>query len=101
VASKKIRAVVKTMFTDAFASLPFRRDDELRILDVGCGLGFFSYVSAEFYNNAQITGIDTFKHVSLKESSLEKANENASILGLSGRIDFKKEILYPPECCWL
>jgi 2-polyprenyl-3-methyl-5-hydroxy-6-metoxy-1,4-benzoquinol methylase len=50
VASKKIQAVVKTMFTDAFASLPFRRDDELRVLDVGSGLGFLSYVSAEFYN---------------------------------------------------
>jgi ribosomal protein L11 methylase PrmA len=67
--ASKIRAVVKTMFTDAFASLPFRRDDELRILDVGCGLGFLSYVSAEFYKNAQIT-VDTFEHASLKESSL-------------------------------
>jgi 2-polyprenyl-3-methyl-5-hydroxy-6-metoxy-1,4-benzoquinol methylase len=43
-ASKKTRAVVKAMFTDAFASLPFGRDDELRILDVGCGLGFLSCV---------------------------------------------------------
>jgi 2-polyprenyl-3-methyl-5-hydroxy-6-metoxy-1,4-benzoquinol methylase len=90
VASKKIRAVVKTMFTDAFASLPFRRDDELRILDVGCGLGFLSYISAEFYKNARITGIDTFEHASLKKSSIEKAKENARILGFSDRIDFKK-----------
>ena len=90
VASKKIRAVVKTMFTDAFASLPFRRDDELRILDVGCGLGFLSCISAEFYKNAQITGIDTFEHASLKKSSIEKAKENARILGFSDRIDFKK-----------
>jgi SAM-dependent methyltransferase len=89
-ASKKTRAVVKTMFTNAFASLPFGRDDELRILDVGCGLGFLSCVSAEFYKNAQITGIDTFKHASLKSSSLERAKENARILGFSDRIDFKK-----------
>lgn len=94
VASKKIRAVVKTMFTDAFASLPFRRDDELRILDVGCGLGFLSCISAEFYNNARITGIDTFKHASIKKSSPEKANENASILGFSDRINFKKEDVF-------
>lgn len=89
VASKKIRAVVKTMFTDAFASLPFRMDDELRVLDVGCGLGFLSCISAEFYKNAQITGIDTFEHTSLKKSSLQKAEENARILGFSDRIDFK------------
>jgi cyclopropane fatty-acyl-phospholipid synthase-like methyltransferase len=62
----------------------------LRILDVGCGLGFLSCVSAEFYTNAQITGIDTFKHASLKRSSLEKAKENARILGFLDRIDFKK-----------
>lgn len=89
-ASKKRREVVKTMFTDAFASLPLRRDDKLQILDVGCGLGFLSCLSGEFYRNAQVTGIDTFKHASLKGSSLERAKENASILGFSDRIDFKK-----------
>jgi ribosomal protein L11 methylase PrmA len=90
-ASKKVRAVVKAMFTDAFASLPFGRyDDELRILDLGCGLGFLSCISAEFYKNARITGIDTFEHASLKRSSLERAKENARILGFSDRIDFKK-----------
>jgi ribosomal protein L11 methylase PrmA len=89
-ASKNVRAVVKTMLIDAFASLPFRRDDKLRILDVGCGLGFLSCASAEFYKNARITGFDTFKHSSLKRSSLEKAKENARILGFSDRIDFKK-----------
>src|SRR5215469_13280726 len=90
VAFKKVRAVVKDMFTDTFASLPLGRDDELRILDVGCGLGFLSCVSAEFYKNATITGFDTFKHVSLKRSSLEGAKENTRILGFSDRIDFKK-----------
>jgi SAM-dependent methyltransferase len=89
-ASRKIRIVVKAMFTDAFAFLPFGRDEELMILDVGCGLGFLSCVSAEFYKNSRITGIDTFKHASLKRSSLEKAKENARILGFSDRIDFKK-----------
>jgi len=78
------------MFTDAFASLPLGRDDELRILDVGCGLGFLSCVSAEFYKNARITGIDTFKHASLKRSSIDRAKENTRILGFSDRIDFKK-----------
>ena len=93
-ASKKTRAVVKTMFTNAFASLPFGKDDELRILDVGCGLGFLSCVSAEFYRNAQITGIDTFRHSSLKRSSLERAKENARILDFSERIDFKRNDVF-------
>ena len=90
VASNKIRAVVKDMFTHAFASLPLGRDDELRILDVGCGLGFLTCVSAEFYKDARITGIDTFKHASLKRSSIDRAKENTRILGFSDRIDFKK-----------
>jgi len=89
-ASKKTRSVVKAMFTDAFASLPFGRDDELKILDLGCGLGFLSCASAEFYRNARITGIDTFKHSSLRGSSLERAKKNARILGFKDRIDFKK-----------
>ena len=93
-ASGKTRAVVKTMFTNAFASLPFARDDELRILDVGCGLGFLSCVSAEFYRNAQITGIDTFRHSSLKRSNLERAKENAKILNFSERIDFKRSDVF-------
>ena len=80
---------MKAMFTDAFTSLPFGRDDELRILDVGCGLGFLSCVSAEFYKNARITGIDTFEHVSLKRSSLEGVKKNVRI-GFSDSIDFKK-----------
>jgi cyclopropane fatty-acyl-phospholipid synthase-like methyltransferase len=89
-ASKKVRAVVKAMFTDAFASLPVGRNDELRILDVGCGIGFLSCVSAEFYKNTRIPGIDTFEHASLRRSSPERAKENARILGFSDRIDFNK-----------
>jgi len=89
VASNKIRTVVKAMFIDAFASLPLGRDDELTILDVGYGLGFLSCVSAKFYKNALITGVDTFEHASLKRSSVEEAKENVRILGFSDRIDFK------------
>src|SRR5215467_10581033 len=70
--------------------LPLGRDEnELRILDVGYGLGFLSCVSAKFYKNALITGVDTFEHASLKRSSVEEAKENVRILGFSDRIDFK------------
>jgi cyclopropane fatty-acyl-phospholipid synthase-like methyltransferase len=81
--------VVKSLFLDAFAALPFRRDDgELKILDVGCGLGFLSCVSAEFYKRARVTAIDTFEHDSLKGSSLKKAQANAAALGFSDRVAF-------------
>jgi len=89
-ASVEIRGIMQVMFTDAFVSLPFTRDAKVKILDVGCGLGFLSCVSAEFYKNARVTGIDMFKHASLKDSSPKKAKENAKILDVADRIDFRK-----------
>ena len=88
--SEKTRTMVKHMFIDAFGTLPFARNKSLRILDVGCGLGFLSCVAAEYYKRALVTGIDLFDHPSLKDSSLSKARENAEILGLSERIKFRK-----------
>jgi 16S rRNA G1207 methylase RsmC len=89
-ASQKIREKVKILFTTVFRNLPFAQDDSLKILDVGCGLGFLSCVCAEYYPKAKIIGFDTFKHASLKESSLAKAKNNAKILGFSERIKFQK-----------
>jgi len=88
--SQKIRDKVKILFTRVFRNLPFARDDSLKILDVGCGLGFLSCVCAEYYLKARIIGFDTFMHASLKESSLAKTNNNAKILGFSERIKFQK-----------
>jgi ribosomal protein L11 methylase PrmA len=89
-ASQKIREKVKILFTRVFRNLPFARHDSLKILDVGCGLGFLSCVCAEYYPKARIIGFDTFKHASLKESSLAKTNNNAKIRGFSERIKFQK-----------
>jgi ribosomal protein L11 methylase PrmA len=89
-ASQKIREKVKILFTRVFRNLPFAWDDSLKILDVGCGLGFLSCVCAEYYPKARIIGFDTFKHASLKESSLAKTNNNAKIRGFSERIKFQK-----------
>ena len=89
--SDKTREKVKILFTEVFGDLPFARDDKLKILDIGCGLGFLSCVCAEYYPKAKITGIDTFEHASLKGSSLTKAKNNAVILEFSERIRFQKE----------
>lgn len=88
--SARLRERIKVLFTKAFNDLPFSRDDKLKVLDAGCGLGFLSCVCAEFYPNASVTGLDTFEHSSLKNSSLEKARRNAKVLGFSDRIVFRK-----------
>ncbi|CAN5473721.1 hypothetical protein BH18THE1_BH18THE1_17390 [soil metagenome] len=98
-ASQKIREKVKILFTRVFRTLPFARDDSLKILDVGCGLGFLSCVCAEYYPKARIIGFDTFKHASLKESSLAKTNSNAKILGFSERIKFQKGDVFSSDYC--
>jgi cyclopropane fatty-acyl-phospholipid synthase-like methyltransferase len=84
------RAEVKVAFARTFSGLPFSRDGKLRVLDVGCGLGFLSCFCAEFYRKALVTGFDTFEHPSLKHSSLEKAKRNAEILGFADRVTFQK-----------
>jgi SAM-dependent methyltransferase len=88
--SERTRAVVARAFLEAFDTLPFSRNQEVDIMDLGCGLGFLSCVCAKFYRRARVTGIDTFEHESLKGSSLEKANENSRILGLSDRVHFER-----------
>ena len=88
--SEKTRAAVSQGFLEAFDALPFSRDQKVNIIDLGCGLGFLSCLCAKFYTRASVTGVDTFEHESLKGSSLEKANENARILGLSHRVHFER-----------
>jgi SAM-dependent methyltransferase len=88
--SEKIRGKIEVLFTEALDDLPFSRDDEPKILDIGCGLGFLSWICAKYYPNGMIRGIDTFQHTSLKNSSLAKAKNNMKILGFSERIRFQK-----------
>ena len=82
--------MLRLIFVDAFRKLSFSKNLKIKILDVGCGLGFLSCLCAEFYPNAVITGVDTFKHQSLKGASIDKARANASILGFAGRVRFEK-----------
>ena len=88
--SEKTRGRARVLFTKAFDRLPFSRNDKIAILDIGCGLGFLSFVCAEYYPHSMITGFDTFEHPSLKSSSLTRAKNNAKVMGLSKRIRFQK-----------
>jgi len=93
--SSNFREIARDLFLTAFETLPFSREDEIEVLDIGCGMGFLSCLAAEYYRRANVTGVDTFEHASLKNSSLRKAERNARILGLSDRVAFHKgDILF-------
>lgn len=82
--SEKLRSIIYKKFHKAFNYIPLENNSHINILDVGCGLGFTIKVAADFYNKANITGIDNFSN-SLIDSSLNRALKNISALGLSDR----------------
>ena len=71
--SEKIREKIEVLFTEALGDLPFSRDDEAKILDIGCELGFLSWICAKYYPNGMIRGIDTLQHTSQKCESYSEA----------------------------
>src|SRR5215470_2961159 len=95
--SVKTRQTVLPLFRNTFGTLPFPREDELKALDLGCGLGFLSCLCAEYYPSAIVTGVDTFEHESLKDSDLAKARENARALGFEKRVTFRKGDIFSSD----
>ncbi|WMT51587.1 MAG: class I SAM-dependent methyltransferase [Ferroplasma sp.] len=82
--SEKLRTIIYNKFHEAFKSISLDRNSAIKILDIGCGLGFTIKVAADFYTNAIITGIDNFSG-SLINSSLNKARTNIEKLGIKKR----------------
>ena len=68
----------------------------LKILDAGCGLGFLTSVVAKRFTKASITGVDLFKHGSVSQLSIDKAEMNMKSLGIASRTSFLKHDLTKP-----
>ncbi len=84
--SQKMREIARKIFIDAFSRTGFLANDALVIADVGCGLGFLTSIVAEYFPNSRIYAIDTFRHSSLKNNSIEILRRNMQILGLENRV---------------
>jgi 16S rRNA G1207 methylase RsmC len=87
--SAKLRTIIYKKFHEAFKSISLDRNSGITILDIGCGLGFTIKVSADFYPNAIITGIDNFSG-SIINSSLDRARNNIEKLGIKERCTVKE-----------
>ncbi len=87
--SEKLRLIIYNKFHEGFKSVSLDRNSAIKILDIGCGLGFTIKVAADFYTNAIITGIDNFSG-SLINSSLAKARNNIEKLGIKERCTVKE-----------
>lgn len=85
-----LRGIAKELFFQAFMKTGLPRDKEISVLDVGCGLGFLSYVVTQYFPKAKILGIDTFENSSLLDSDMRKAEENMEHLGIRDRVFFKR-----------
>jgi SAM-dependent methyltransferase len=93
--SREIRLCAEEAFSKILRSL-YRSGARLRVLDAGCGLGFLTYVAANCFPKARITGVDVFKHRSMSGFSIDKAANNMRSLGIEARTSFLKHDLTKP-----
>lgn len=85
--SKDIREKAETAFSKLLRPI-YPSAASLAILDAGCGLGFLTYIAAECFSKADITGVDLFQRGSMSELSMDRAVKNMKALGIASRTSF-------------
>lgn len=93
--SRRLQRYADKAFSKLLRPL-YPRRAVLRILDAGCGLGLLTYVSANCFPTARITGVDLFRDRSMSELSMEKAVENMKLLRVDSRTSFLEHNLIKP-----
>ncbi|WP_297214950.1 trans-aconitate 2-methyltransferase [Thermoplasma sp.] len=84
--SEKLRSLARVMFVEAFRKIGMDEDANIRIVDIGCGLGFLTVLCATYFKNARITAIDTFSDQSITDNSKERLMDNLKIAGVYDRV---------------
>jgi len=93
--SKRLREYARKAFSKLLRPL-YPSGAALRILDAGCGLGFLTYVAAECFPKASVTGVDLFRHRSVTGLSIDQAVKNMKSLGIGSRTSFLEHDLTKP-----
>ena len=69
-------------------SIPWRGDE--RVLDVGCGPGLLTVGAAHRVPNGSVVGVDAWNPRAVSGNRAESVLENATIEGVSNRVDVKE-----------
>ena len=83
--SERIREAAEKAFSKLLRPLYSSRA-AFKILDAGCGLGFLTYVAAQCFPKASITGVDLFRRGSMSELSMDRAANNMSLWGSASEL---------------
>ena len=90
--SELVRQTLRGAFHKAFQRIS-NPGDVRRVLDAGCGLGFLSEVTARYFGDSTVTGVDLFGTKSLPEGNIKLAADNMIVAGLHDRVNFVRSDL--------
>ena len=90
--SELTRQTLRGAFYDAFHRIS-NPGDVKRVLDAGCGLGFLSEVTARYFTDSTVVGVDLFGSKGLPEGNMKLAADNMIAAGLLDRVKFVKSDL--------
>jgi cyclopropane fatty-acyl-phospholipid synthase-like methyltransferase len=87
--SEDIRKELQKAFRKAFTNIK-EKGAVNNILDAGCGLGILCAVSANYFPNASVLGVDLFGSESLPMGSVELAKRNMEVEGIASKVRLLK-----------